>query len=233
MKVIITGASKGIGKAAALLMAEKGAELAVCARGKDSLEELITAIRQVAPDCKIHSSITDVSDKAAVQQFGAFCLASLGTPDVLINNAGVFYPGQLHSEPEGALEQMIQTNLFSAYYLSRIIIPAMKNAKSGHIMNICSVASIMAYSNGGAYSVSKYALYGLSRNLREELKPFGIRVTSILPGATYTASWEGAEIPEERFMPAEDIAAVIWQAIALSERTVMEDIILRPQLGDL
>ena len=109
----------------------------------------------------------------------------------------------------------------------------MKTAGKGHIISICSVASIMAYSNGGAYSVSKYALYGLSRNLREELKPFGIRVTSILPGATYTASWEGADIPEERFMPAEDIAAVIWQAISLSDRTVMEDIVLRPMEGDL
>ena len=233
MKVIITGASKGIGKAATLLLAEKGAEIAVCARGKQQLEELVADVLRIAPQSKIHTSVADLSDRDAVLTFGAFCLEKLGAPDILINNAGVFFPGQLHTEPEGALEQMMQTNLFSAYHLSRTIIPAMKTAGKGHIISICSVASIMAYSNGGAYSVSRYALYGLSRNLREELKPFGIRVTSILPGATYTASWEGADIPEERFMPAEYIAAVIWQAISLSDRTVMEDIVLRPMEGDL
>jgi len=91
----------------------------------------------------------------------------------------------------------------------------------------------MAYENGGSYCISKFALLGFSKVLRNELKEFGIKVTSVLPGATLTSSWDGVEIPEERFMPAEDIGDSIWDIYKLSDRTVVEEVVLRPQLGDL
>ncbi|HAK76618.1 MAG TPA: short-chain dehydrogenase, partial [Runella sp.] len=152
---------------------------------------------------------------------------------VLVNNTGLFAPGQIHNEPEGTLESMIDTNLYSAYYLTRGVIEKMISAKKGHIFNICSTASITAYTNGGSYCISKFALYGMTKVLREELKPHGLKVTAILPGATLTASWEGVELPKERFIQARDVAESIWSAYNLTPGAVVEEILIRPQLGDI
>ena len=109
----------------------------------------------------------------------------------------------------------------------------MLKAAKGHIFNICSIASLQAYPNGGSYSISKYALLGFSANLRLELKDKGIKVTAVCPGATYTNSWKGSGVSEERIMEADDIAKMIYAATQLSPQAVVEDIVLRPQLGDL
>ena len=109
----------------------------------------------------------------------------------------------------------------------------MKNDLKGHIFNICSVASLKAYPNGGSYSISKFALYGLTQNLRHELKEFNVKVTAVIPGATWTDSWSQSGIPRERFMEADDIALMIYQATQLSAGAVVEEIVMRPQLGDI
>jgi short-subunit dehydrogenase len=98
---------------------------------------------------------------------------------------------------------------------------------------MCSIASLNAYSNGGSYSISKFALLGFSKNLREEMKPHGIKVTAVCPGATMSNSWEGVGIDPERIMEAKDIAEMIYASSKLSPMAVVEDIVLRPQLGDL
>jgi short-subunit dehydrogenase len=96
---------------------------------------------------------------------------------------------------------------------------------------MCSVASLAAYPNGGSYSISKFALHGFSKAIREELKSAGVKVTSLLPGATLTDSWAGVELPESRFMKTEDIADIIWDVSHLSIHTVVEEIVI--QLGDI
>jgi short-subunit dehydrogenase len=128
---------------------------------------------------------------------------------------------------------MISVNLYSAYHFTRTLLPVMMKAKQGHIFNMCSIASLNAYANGGSYSISKFALLGFSKNLREEMKPFGIKVTAVCPGATMSNSWDGVDIDPERIMEAKDIAEMIFAASKLSPMAVVEDIILRPQLGDL
>jgi short-subunit dehydrogenase len=128
---------------------------------------------------------------------------------------------------------MITTNLYSAYHITRVFLPAMIQRKSGHIFNMCSIASVQAYANGGSYSISKFALLGFSKNLREELKPYHIKVTAVLPGAVYTDSWSGSGIDPERIMEASDVAEMVFTASRLSPQACVEDIILRPQLGDL
>jgi short-subunit dehydrogenase len=165
-------------------------------------------------------------------KFGKF-VNDLGIPEILINNAGVFTPGMIDEEADGALEMMINTNLYSAYHLTRAVLPQMKAVKKGYIFNICSIASLTAYANGGSYSISKFALYGMTKVLREELKKDNIKVTAVLPGATFTSSWEGVDLPEERFIKSEDVADLIWATYSLSDRTVVEDLLIRPQLGDL
>jgi short-subunit dehydrogenase len=157
----------------------------------------------------------------------------LGTPHILINNAGFFLPGNLMEEEQGVLETQIAANLYSAYHTSRAIVPALIKAGNGHIFNICSIASLHAYPQGGSYSISKYALDGFSKNLREELKDKGIKVTAVYPGATYTNSWAGSGVAPTRIMEAEDIAKMIFAATQLSPQAVVEDIVMRPLLGDL
>jgi NADP-dependent 3-hydroxy acid dehydrogenase YdfG len=114
-----------------------------------------------------------------------------------------------------------------------MLLPGMMKVKSGHIFNICSIASLDAYNNGGAYSISKFAMYGFSKNLREEMKPHGIKVTHVLPGASYTDSWAGSGIDPKRIMEAGDIAKMVYAAAHLSPQACVEEIIVRPQQGDL
>ena len=221
MNVIITGASKGIGKAIAEIFAANGHHLFLCARGEvvlyKTLEELVT---------KYPSAIIKA------KPFGAWCL-EYGVPDVLVNNAGFFEPGSVHNEPDGTLESQLAVNLHSAYHVTRAVLPWMMEKRSGHVFNMCSIASLDAYANGGAYSISKFALYGFSKNLRQEMKPHGIKVTSIHPGAVMSDSWGKYDNSSKRIMEAEDIAKMIYAATQLSVQACVEDIVIRPQLGDL
>ena len=233
MNAVITGASKGLGKAFARVFAEGGYNLLLCARTEADLKATETELARAFPGIKVLAAAFDLSREAGAKAFGAWVLENGGAVDVLINNAGRFIPGNLGDEPEGTLEAMMNTNLYSAYHLTRTLLPAMMEKKKGHIFNICSVASLKAYPNGGAYSVSKFALLGFSKNLREELTPHGIKVTAVSPGAAYTASWEGTGVDPERLMRAEDVARMVFAAASLSAQATVEDIIMRPQLGDL
>ncbi len=230
--IVVTGGSKGIGKAVIEKAALNGFDIITCARNEEYLRELKEDIEGKF-ECRLYYLPTDMSKKEEVFEFARFVKGTATKVEILVNNAGLFIPGQVHAEEEGTLEKMIDTNLYSAYYLTREILPVMIEAGSGHIFNMCSTASIMPYVNGGSYCISKFALLGFSKVLREEMKDKNIRVTSILPGATFTASWEGADLPEERFMRPEDVADALWNAYELSDRTVMEEVILRPMLGDI
>ncbi len=230
---VISGGSKGIGLAIANRLAGEGYNLALLARTLEDLENAAQSIRKRNPDIEVVIRQIDVTSKESLSKFADFLADKWSHVDVLINNAGTYTPGGVLTEEDGALEHMFMTNCFSAYYLTRFIYPLIKKSSSGHIFNMCSIASLNAYPNGGAYGISKYAMYGFSKNLREELKPGGIRVTSILPGATWTDSWSGSGIEPSRIMEANDIAEAVVSALRMSPGTVVEDIVLRPQLGDL
>lgn len=233
MNAVITGGTKGIGKAMLLHLAGKGINIATCSRHLNDLQNLKEEVKSKFPDIQVLTSVTDVSIKEQVVAFGKMVKESFDTIDVLINNAGIFIPGSIHSEPEDNLEKMIDTNLYSAYHLTRSLLPEMIKHGGGHVFNICSIASIQAYPNGGSYAISKSALLGFSKCLREEMKDKGIKVTAILPGATWSDSWAGADFPTERLMDPHDIALAVWNALEMSPSAVVEEIIIRPQLGDL
>jgi len=232
MNVVITGASQGIGRAVAERFAATGAHLVLCSRRMGRTLDWQRGL-MAAHGCRITSHDADLSEAEGVAGFGRVVLEACPTVDVLVNNAGVFEPGCVLDEPEGQLERMLSTNLLSAYRLTRMLAPAMVRAGSGHIFNICSVAALQAYANGGSYSVSKWALLGFTRNLREELKPHGVKVTAVHPGATMTSSWAGSGVDPSRIMEAGDVAAMVAACAALSPQACVEDILLRPQLGDL
>ena len=105
--------------------------------------------------------------------------------------------------------------------------------KSGHIFTMCSIAALAAYPDGGAYSISKFALLGFTKNLRRELMPYNIKVTAVIPGAVYTDSWKDSGVPQSRIMEAEDIAMMVYTASRLSPQATVEEIVIRPQFGDL
>jgi short-subunit dehydrogenase len=233
MTIIITGASKGIGRAIAEKFASHGHTIVVCARSEVNLYNMMNDLQTRFPQCLVKAKPVDMSDILQVKAFAEWILAAGLLPDILINNAGQFYPGSVHTEAEDVLEKTMQVNLYSAYHFTRSLLPAMMKARKGHIFNMCSIASLNAYANGGSYSISKFALMGFSKNLREEMKPHNIKVTAVYPGATLSASWEGADIDPKRIMEANDIAEMIFAASNLSPMAVVEDIILRPQLGDL
>ena len=235
MNIVITGGSKGLGKAIAEKFAEdkQGHTILLCARNKETLEAEGKALQGRFPRTTIKTMACDLAVKEEIKAFAGWVLQETTRIDVLVNNAGTFIPGSVFNEGEGVLEKMIEVNLYSAYHLTRHLLPSMMERQSGHIFNMCSIASLKAYNNGGAYSISKYALAGFSRNLREEMKPYSIKVTAVYPGAAYTDSWAASGVDPKRLMEAKDIADMIYASAWLSPQACVEDIILRPQLGDL
>jgi len=230
---VVTGGTKGIGKAAIEKFLAQGFDVITCARNESDLLTLQETFSESFPQSKFTYLAADLSVRSDVDAFIAFIRKHNTPVEVLINNTGVFIPGQVHNETEGTLEKTMETNLYSAYHLTRGLLAGMMERKKGHIFTICSTASIIAYPNGGSYCISKFALYGMTKVLREEMKPHHVKVTAILPGATYTDSWKGTDLPEDRFMDSADVAESIWAAYALSPRAVVEEILIRPQLGDL
>ncbi len=235
MNIVITGASKGLGKAIAEAFAQdgQGHHFFLCARHAAQLEQTGEELQTMFPGIKVYTQTCDVADKTALQEFVKWIKGITDTIDVLVNNAGIYLPGNAYGEDDGILEKLMEVNAYSAYHLSRLLLPGMVYAKKGHIFNICSIASIQAYPNGGAYSISKYAMYGFSKNLREEMKPHGVKVTHVLPGAAFTDSWSDSGVAPERIMEAADIAKMVYAAARLSPQACVEEIVLRPQLGDL
>jgi len=230
-KIVVTGASKGIGKAIALYFGAQGFDVAICARDAKKLEAVAAELR--ATGALVISSVCDVTNQQQILQFAAEVEKQWGCIDVLVNNAGQYLSGRVIDEPQGHLEQLIETNLYSAYYFSRAFVEKMMAQKSGHIFNISSIAGLQAYPNGGSYSISKFAMTGLSKALREELKNEGVKVTNVAPGATYTDSWAGANLPESRFVQANDIAKLLFDTHNISASAVVEELVIRPILGDI
>jgi len=238
MNVVITGASKGIGKAIAAAFAETGAHLLLCARNETALYNTVAELQTRFPSSTIQAKVVDLAVKEAAVEFGNWVLSLLqqtpsGKLDILVNNAGTFLPGSIHEEPDGHLETMMNTNLYSAYHLTRTLVPHLVAARQGLIVNLCSIASLHAYPNGGSYSISKFALMGFGKNLREELKPHQVKVMNIYPGAVMTDSWGDFDNTSGRIMEASDISAMVLAAAKLSPQAVVEDIVLRPLLGDV
>jgi NAD(P)-dependent dehydrogenase (short-subunit alcohol dehydrogenase family) len=232
--VLITGASQGIGAAVAdAFAAAYGAEarLALVARSAAKLEAV--AVRALARGAEAVPFPCDVTDDEAVARMAADVVATFGVPDVLVNNAGAFSPGGVLEMRPADFRADIEVNLTSAFLVTRAFLPAMVVRGVGDVFFMASVASLKGYPRGVAYGAAKHGLLGLARSLREEVRERGLRVVALLPGATYTASWAASGLPEERFMPPEDLARLVVEIHRLSGRTVVEEVLLRPLLGDV
>ena len=226
MNAIITGGTKGIGKAIAIKLAEHGYNLAICARNRQELEYFTQELQYT--EVKIFVWQADCSIKEEVYAFCKAAREQMATVDVLVNNAGTFLPGSLLDETDDKLELQLNLNLNAAYYLSKYFGKLMREQQSGHIFNICSIAAKAVVENAGSYSVTKSALLSLNNVLRQELSEYNVKVTAILPGSTLTSSWEGTQIPAERFVQPEDIANTLYTILNLSKGVNVDEIVLKP-----
>ncbi|MCL7986360.1 SDR family NAD(P)-dependent oxidoreductase [Sphingobacterium sp. lm-10] len=216
--VLITGASSGIGKACALLLAQEGYRLVLCARRAERLEDLKKAIQQEHPGTDIFTFTLDVRDAAAVQQAVTTLPAEWQQIDVLINNAGLsqgldpIQSGQLSD-----WDTMIDTNVKGLLYVSRAVIPLMENSKNAHIINIGSIAGKEVYPNGNVYCATKHAVDALNKAMRIDLLEKGIRVSAINPGMVET------EFSEVRFHGDTERAKAVYNGVtALTGQDIAE-----------
>lgn len=230
---LITGASRGIGAAIAGRFSTEFPELSLILVARDKARLTRTAEACAKAGARATTLTCDLTDEKAVESMCRGLLEERGAPLVLVNNAGSFEPGGIGDTSPAVFRSQIDNNLLSAFMVSAGLVPSMIDNRRGHVFFMASVASVKGYPGGLAYCAAKHGLLGLARSIREETRPSGVRVTTILPGATLTDTWAGTDQPEERFMKADDIAAAVVSAWAMSERTVVEEILLRPQLGDL
>jgi short-subunit dehydrogenase len=233
LTAVVSGGTKGLGRAIAEIFAAKGFDVFVCARTAADLDAMEKHWTAAFPGRRLYTFPADMRHKTATWQFADAVRNQCSRVDVLVNNAGIFLPGAVSTEPDGALEDLIHINLYSAYHLTRALLPLMLPYRHGHIFNLCSIASLAAYPNGGSYTITKFALLGFSKALREEMKTKGIKVTALMPGATWSDSWRDADFPPDRLMQADDSAQTVWAAYRLSDSAVVEELVIRPQLGDL
>ena len=228
---VITGASRGIGRSVAEGFAKAGFDIFAVARTLDHLIDMKKAFSSTYSS-KLYTQATDLSQRTEAEALAEEVLKLNRPIEVLINNAGAFVPGSL-LDKEDHLPHQIATNLYSAYYLTRKLLPSFLAQNRGYIFNICSVASLQPYPRSAAYSISKYALRGFSQALRKELLETDVRVSTVLPGAVLTDSWKGTSLPKDRFIQPKDIANLLLSSYSLSSSTTVEEIIIRPQRGDI
>lgn len=233
MNAVITGATKGMGRAIAIKLAEAGYNLAICSRDQSEIDSFCHELTSKYPPIRAIGLSTDCADPSQVKAFADFVQQRIEKVDVLINNVGIFYPGSVTDEDESNLDLQLQVNLKTAYTLSQTFGRHMRQNKSGYIINICSIAAINPVSEAGSYTVTKFALYGLTKVLRLELMPHNVKVTAILPGSTLTHSWEGTTIPKEKFIAATDVANAVMYCLNSSEGSNPEEIIISPLSGQI
>ena len=231
--ILVTGASQGIGAAIAKTFAKevRGVRLALVARNMKNLQAVARACAKLGATAEAFEA--DVSNEASVELLAGAVAERFGPVDVLINNAGAFAMAPFVETKVEEFDRMIAVNLRSAFLVTSAFLPGMLKRKSGDIFFLSSIAGLGAYPNAAAYCAAKFGVTGLAKVLRAETKAHGLRVCCVHPGATWSPSWEKSGVKPARIMPAEDIARAILDVHRLSRRTVVEEIILRPQRGDI
>jgi short-subunit dehydrogenase len=230
--VVITGSTKGMGNAIAQKFAKEGNDLVLIARSDRDLSEQRKFLSEKY-GVNILCISADLSEKKQVQMIKEKLDEAQLSVDVLVNNLGVFQTGSILDEDDSVMERVMNLNYYAGYYLTKALLPSMLQKNTGHIFCIGSIANIYPIKEAFAYTISKYAVYGFIKTLREQLINTEVKTTAIIPGSTLTASWEGTEIPQERFILAEDIAEAIFLATSLSKGACLEEIIIRPQHGQV
>ena len=226
LAALITGGSRGIGRAVARRLATLGASVAICGRDAKALAESEAALRQ--SNSRVYAQIADVSRAADVTTLVQKIEAALGPISILVNNAGIGLFGPAHEKTEDDWDRVLDTNLKSVFLVSRAVAPSMIERGTGDIINISSLAGRNAFAGGGIYCASKWGLQGLSACMAEDLRDYGIRVSVICPGSVATSfSPRGPKDPSKALSP-EDVAHAVEMIVTQSSQSFLSEIQLRP-----
>jgi short-subunit dehydrogenase len=226
--IAISGATRGIGRAIAIRFAQAGWRVAIAARTTQQLATMKAEWARTWPEAPLLTCAADLTTGAACQHFARELTAAGWRADVLVNNLGYFAPGTLLEGEEQQLEQFLRVNVLSAHYLSRAFLPQLRAGARAHLFTIGSVAVYDRPAPMAAYMLSKQALHTWHQALRTELANTSIRTTLVVPGATYTSSWDGVDVDPQTLLAPETVAAAVWQAWADNEIRDTEEVILRP-----
>lgn len=232
-RALITGASSGIGKATALAFAESGIHVALVSRNQIKLEEVAKMAREYGVTAKAYS--LDLSDVAYVSERIGAIAQDFGAINILVNNAGMGYTGSLQDTPLSDWQTILDLNLTSVFQCIQAVLPGMRQRHQGTIINIASVAGHQAFSNWGAYCVSKFGLVALSKTLAIEERANGIRVVTISPGSVNTPIWDTdtvqADFERSQMLTPEVVAQSVLYTALLPEQAVVEELVLLSNAG--
>ena len=231
--ILVTGASQGIGAAIAKVFAKElpRVRIALVARNAKNLDRVAGACAKLG--ATVEAFTCDVADEIAVEALEAAVAKRFEHVDVLINNAGVFAAAPFVETTVAEFDRIVAANLRSAFLMTRAFVPAMIERKAGDVFFMSSIAGLDAYPDSAAYCAAKFGVTGLAKVLRAETRAHGVRVCCVHPGATWSPSWSASGVAEERIMPATDVARAFFDVYRLGRNTVVEEIVLRPQLGDI
>lgn len=223
---LVTGASRGIGRAIAHRLATLGASVAICGRDRAALEDSSKSLQKLGTHC--FSQVTDVTQAEQVSELVAKAESTLGPIQILVNNAGIGLFGPAHEKSEVDWDRVLNSNLKSVFLVSRAVIPSMIRCGSGDIINISSLAGKNTFAGGGIYCASKWGLMGLSGCMMEDLRTHGIRVSVICPGSVATEfSGSKPKDPSKALSP-DDVAHAVEAIVTQRSGSFLSEVHLRP-----
>lgn len=230
---LITGASRGIGRATALAFAKLGVSSILIGRSLQDLEAVAEEVRVLGAQAK--TVALDLSEVSKIQSGLAPVLAAVDSIDILVNNAGMGYTANLIETPLADWQQVIDLNLTAPFQCVQAVLPIMRSQRQGTIINIISVAGRQAFPEWGAYCASKFGLMGLTKSLAQEERAFGIRAVALCPGAVDTPLWDTttvqADFDRSLMLSAEDVADAIVHAALLPSHVLIDELVLMPNSG--
>jgi NAD(P)-dependent dehydrogenase (short-subunit alcohol dehydrogenase family) len=223
---LVTGGSRGIGRAIALRLASLGAAVAICGRHSNTLEEASAELASLGG--RVFSHVADVTRPADVDALVAKTESALGPVTILVNNAGIGVFGPAHEKTEEDWDRVLNTNLKSVFLVSKVVALSMISRKRGDIINISSLAGVNAFKGGGLYCASKWGLQGLSACMAEDLRGYGIRVSTICPGSVATEFSGTSPKDSSKVLSPEDIAHAVETIVTQSPKSFISQLQIRP-----
>jgi len=223
---LITGASRGIGLAIARGLAGLGAKVALCARDLQRLEKAAASLREAG--ASVAAIPADVRNAHEIVPLVSKTEQSLGPIEILVNNAGIGYFGPVQEASEANWDSILDTNLKAVFLLSRAVAPGMIQRRAGHIVNIGSLAGKSAFAGGAIYCASKWGLLGLTQCMGEDLRPYGIRVSAVLPGSVATDFSPHAGKDPSKMLQPDDVAHAVESIVTQAPQSFISEVLIRP-----
>ncbi len=223
---VVTGASRGIGFAIARRLGLMGARVSICGRDAAKLEQSAATLQ--GEGIEVISAVADVARQDQILPFVQKTQKELGFIDILVNNAGIGLFGPFHECSEADWNRVMDTNLKSVFLVSRAVVPEMIRRQTGHIINISSLAGKNTFANGAIYCASKWGLMGLSGSMAEDLRGYGIRVSTICPGSVATEFSGQSKKNPDKALQAEDIAHAVAALVTQSAGSFISEVHIRP-----